>query len=388
MNYKSRIKHYALCIITGLALTSCSSDDDNNENGNGAEVDATVVDYNQSNAKQWGNYMVAVANRLQNDAATLYNDWAVSYNGGKSYAELFKAHDGSEGYSSAYHCVQTILEYCAVIANEVGTAKIGDPYTEYVSGNRTAALYMVESWYSWHSREDYSNNIISIQNAYYGSRDGKVNANSISAVLAAKNAELDSKVKAQIAKTYNAILDIPNPFRNNIDSKETVVAMQECAILCDLFDVEVKNYFEANINTDDVLNAVVNQYVDGVILPTYKELMERNTALNNAVKAFAASPSDNGFMTCATAWLSAREPWEESEAFLFGPVDTKQLDPNMDSWPLDQAAIYNILTSESWGNIDWSEGDSDDKIGEAQNVRGFHTLEFLIFKDGKARKIK
>ena len=59
----------------------------------------------------------------------------------------------------------------------------------------------------------------------------------------------------------------------------------------------------------------------------------------------------------------------------------------MDSWPLDQVAIYNILTSESWGNIDWSEGDSDDKIGEAQNVRGFHTLEFLIFKDGKARTI-
>lgn len=375
-------------LAMGMSLASCSSDDDEN-NDNGGEVNAALADYTATNAKQWGNYMVAVSTRLQNDATTLYNDWAENYNGGKSYAEIFKAHNGTEGYNSALQCVQTIIEFCGVIANEVGTAKIGDPYNEYVNGDKTAALYMVESWYSWHSREDYSNNIISIQNAYYGSRNGKVDANSISALLAQHNPELDAKVKEQIEKTYNAILDIPNPFRNNIASDETVNAMNECAALTELFDVNIKNYLESNSATftDVVLDPIVNQYVDGVILPTYKDLKDRNTALNNAVKTFAASPSDNGFKACATAWLSAREPWEESEAFLFGPVDTKQLDPNMDSWPLDQVAIYNILTSESWGNIDWSEGDSDDKIGEAQNVRGFHTLEFLIFKDGKARTI-
>ena len=38
-------------------------------------------------------------------------------------------------------------------------------------------------------------------------------------------------------------------------------------------------------------------------------------------------------------------PWEQSEAFLFGPVDILGLDPNMDSWPLDQVAIVNILNS-------------------------------------------
>ena len=35
------------------------------------------------------------------------------------------------------------------------------------------SLYAVESWYSWHSRDDYTNNIYSIRNAYYGSLDGK-----------------------------------------------------------------------------------------------------------------------------------------------------------------------------------------------------------------------
>ncbi|MBR2016825.1 MAG: peptidase M75, partial [Prevotella sp.] len=120
-------------LAMGMSLASCSSDDDEN-NDNGGEVNAALADYTATNAKQWGNYMLAVSTRLQNDATTLYNDWAESYNGGKSYAEIFKAHNGTEGYNSALQCVQTIIEFCGVIANEVGTAKIGDPYNEYVNG--------------------------------------------------------------------------------------------------------------------------------------------------------------------------------------------------------------------------------------------------------------
>ena len=41
------------------------------------------------------------------------------------------------------------------------------------------------------------------------------------------------------------------------------------------------------------------------------------------------------FKAAALLWITAREPWETSEAFLFGPVADKGLDPNMDSWPLD-----------------------------------------------------
>ena len=61
---------------------------------------------------------------------------------------------------------------------------------------------------------------------------------------------------------------------------------------------------------------------------------------------------------------------------------------NMDSWPLDQNAIVQILNSQKWGDLEWSEGDDDAKVESAQNVRGFHTLEFLLFKDGKPRTVK
>ena len=106
--------------------------------------------------------------------------------------------------------------------------------------------------------------------------------------------------------------------------------------------------------------------------------------------ALSNSPSNTAFETACDAWLQARQPWEVSEAFLFGPVASLGLDPNMDSWPLDQNAIVQLLNSGDWDQLNWS-GDYDEdneRIAAAQNVRGFHTLEFLLFKDGQARKVK
>ena len=48
-------------------------------------------------------------------------------------------------------------------------------------------------WYSWHSRDDYTNNIYSIRNAYYSSLDGNINANSLSTVIAGVNSSLDTR---------------------------------------------------------------------------------------------------------------------------------------------------------------------------------------------------
>ena len=376
---KNVMMFMAACTLT-FGMTACSSDknDDNN-----TEIDITDpnnLDYSASYAEQWANYMVTVSGLLADDADELYNAWK------NGYADIFKNHN-SEEYKSAIDCVEQILDGCIDIASEVGSAKIGDPYNLYMSGKTTEALYAVESWYSWHSRDDYRNNIYSIRNAYYGSRDGKVNANSLSALLAAKNAELDTKAKQKIQAAADAIYAIPQPFRNNINSKEASAAMSACAELEDFIENELKPYFTANINDDATLDPVIKQYVDQVVLPTYNQLAVLNDALDAAVKQFKQNPSNANFTACANAWLTAREPWEQSEAFLFGPVDELGLDPNMDSWPLDQAQIAQILKSQAFNNLNWKEGESDEKVEKAQSLRGFHTLEFLIFKDGKARTV-
>ncbi len=382
--FKYALLFVAACTIS-FSLVACG--DDKNDSNPTPTPDiptddtAADIDYNSAYAEQWANYMVTVSGLLKDDAQTLYDEW------NNGYAETFKNHNTTE-YGSAIDCVNQIFDGCIDIAGEVGDTKIGDPYQKYVAGNTTEALYAVESWYSWHSRDDYRNNIYSIRNAYYGSRDGSINANSLSALLAAKDADLDAQAKTLIKAAADAIYAIPQPFRNNINSKETVAAMDACADLGDFIEKELKPYFDENINDDATLNPVIKQYVDAVVLPTYKELAEKNAALDTAVRAFKSNPSNSAFTACANAWLSAREPWESSEAFLFGPVDELGLDPNMDSWPLDQAQIAEILKSQNFTNLNWNDGDADDKVEAAQNLRGFHTLEFLIFKDGKARTVK
>lgn len=69
-------------------------------------------------------------------------------------------------------------------------------------------------------------------------------------------------------------------FRNHIPSNETVAAMDACAELESILKNDLKSYIannSNNINTDAVLNPVVTQYVDAVVVPTYKSLKEKMT---------------------------------------------------------------------------------------------------------------
>lgn len=381
-----------LVLVLALVASSCSDDDSDPWN-----VDE--IDYNSSTADAWHNYMKNVAMLLNDDAESLYNAWAVTWKEtGKSYAELFKTHDANFTYTNAASCAQEIVEKCAEIANEVGSAKIGDPYNLYISGREKEALYAVESWYSWHSRDDYTNNIYSVRNAYYGSLDGTVAGNSFAKEI--EGTAMDIKVRAAIKAAADAIQAIPQPFRNHINSTQVQTAMEACSSLQRLLsEVEeegggtveaeatnLKDYVVNNISSER-LDAIVKNYVDVVVVPTYEKLKEKNKLLLDAVNSLVANPTNTRFEAACTAWLNAREPWELSEAFLFGPVDELGLDPNMDSWPLDQNAIVQIMKSADWSSLVWGDDDSDEAIEASQNVRGFHTLEFLLFKDGEARTV-
>lgn len=395
-----------LLIMGAFALTlsfttSCSKDDDKKDDNNNSVTteQAQALDYNSENSKAWSNYAVNVAKLIQQDSEKLYKEWS------NGFAEAFKSHSANSGYASANACVQQILEGCIDIANEVGTAKIGEPVDYWTAGKQNQALYAVESWYSWHSRDDYKNNILSIANSLIGQiitgspanfdyhtgiQNGSVTQNSI-IVACMKSNELRTKsieVWTNVCNAWNAIDAIPQPFRNNIGSKEASEAMDACATLVKSIE-ELNTLVSENLSEKECQD-IVNQFVDAVALPTYKELAEKNTALYNAVVALQQNPSNQSFEKACQAWLNARQPWETSEAFLFGPVSDLGLDPNMDSWPLDAVGIYNLLKSQNWAEMNWS-GEYDEEseaIESAQSVRGFHTLEFLLFKDGNPRTIK
>ena len=196
-----------------------------------ADGEAANAVYNEANATAWAQYMRNTAQLLVNDA----------WNNG--YATSFKNHNGGD-FTSGLSCIEQLIDGCIDIAGEVGDAKIGDPYSLYVSGKTNEALYAVESWYSWHSRDDYTNNILSIRNAYYGSRDGSINNHSLSKLVAKYNATLDAKVKDAINTAADAIQAIPQPFRNNINSSEARAAMEACADLGDILENELKPFLQ------------------------------------------------------------------------------------------------------------------------------------------------
>ena len=193
--------------------------------------------YNESNATAWAQYMRNTAQLLVDDVTLLCDAW------NNGYATTFKNHNGGD-FTSGLSCIEQLIDGCIDIAGEVGDAKIGDPYDLYVSGKTNEALYAVESWYSWHSRDDYTNNIYSIRNAYYGSLDGSINTNSLSKLVAKYNPTLDTDVKNAIDAAAKAIQAIPQPFRNNINSKEAATAMDACAELSDILENELKPFLQ------------------------------------------------------------------------------------------------------------------------------------------------
>ena len=124
---------------------------------------------------------------------------------------------------------------------------------------------------------------------------------------------------------------------------------------------------------------MLNDFANGIVLPTYTDLDNKAGELLAAVKALEADTSQANLENAQQAWVAARIPWEQSEAFLFGPVDTQGLDPALDSWPVDHVNLQSVLDSGDTLTVDFVGGLEDTQ-------KGFHTIEFLLFREGNQRQ--
>lgn len=115
-----------------------------------------------------------------------------------------------------------------------------------------------------------------------------------------------------------------------------------------------------------------------VIVGTYEDLAVKAVALSGAVAKFNSDPSSANLDLAKQAWKDARRPWEQSEGFLFGPVDTKGIDPSIDSWPVNKADLDAVLAGSATLNRDYV-----DKL--EGTLKGFHTIEYLLFGQGNKK---
>jgi uncharacterized iron-regulated protein len=115
-----------------------------------------------------------------------------------------------------------------------------------------------------------------------------------------------------------------------------------------------------------------------VILATYADLDAKALLLQAAVATLVTMPTEPNLAAARQAWRDARRPWEQSEAFLFGPVETQGIDPGIDSWPVNQIDLDNVLTGSE--QLDKSFIDAQEGT-----LKGFHTMEYLLFGVGGAQ---
>ena len=93
------------------------------------------------------------------------------------------------------------------ITNEVGTAKIGHPFTEGV-------ISYVESPYSYRSITDFQDNIRSVRNVWYGTTTGSADSkvNSFYNFFASLSASTNTAVVNGFNNAISAIGSMPSPF--------------------------------------------------------------------------------------------------------------------------------------------------------------------------------
>ena len=125
------------------------------------------------------------------------------------------------------------------------------------------------------------------------------------------------------------------------------------------------------------LREVLKNLVNNVIVPTYTKLADNTEALEKTLNGLTTSTITQAQIDEACKdFKAARMYWEQSEAFLGGAASDFDIDPTIDSWPLNRSLLLSYFNN----------GMNDEMLDDA-TILGFHALEFILFRDGQPRKV-
>ena len=125
------------------------------------------------------------------------------------------------------------------------------------------------------------------------------------------------------------------------------------------------------------LRQVFENLVSNVIVPTYTNLADETEALEKTLNGLTVSTITQAQINSACEdFKKARQYWEQSEAFLMGAASDFDVDPTIDSWPLNRSLLLSYFNN----------GMNEEMLEDA-TILGFHALEFILFRDGQPRKV-
>jgi len=152
---------------------------------------------------------------------------------------------------------------------------------------------------------------------------------------------------------------------------------------------------------------VLTTYAD-IAQAGYADSLSTAQTLHAAIESFLAAPSAEGLAAARAAWIAARVPYQQTEAYRFGNAIVDDWEGRVNAWPLDEGLIdyvergyvggdenplaqLNVIANPrftlSGDTIDAAVIDAtllQDVLQEAEAVEanvatGYHAVEFLLW---------
>lgn len=143
---------------------------------------------------------------------------------------------------------------------------------------------------------------------------------------------------------------------------------------------------------ETALQSAATAFVENTVVPTYTSLADASlelaelcaqietSALTNAstdIKASGTLSQDTKALVkqACDKWYEARKQWELSEAFLYGAAGDYNIDPHIDSWPLNATDLQALLDDP----VRMGMMNAEYAAGLGYGLLGFHAIEYMLF---------
>lgn len=272
---------YALAAVMGVAFASCSND--NPQDGFVFRDDHGSMSIAVTNPQKWAEAAQGVANELHADLLAKVSAWE------DGLAAEVKSRPSAEVCAGI---VTNCASEAKLIAGKISTPKSG-------------LITM--------TADDLVANLGSIRNSLFGSIDGQPSPASLIAVASVAAPQLQQAIVADMQAASAAIKAIPAPLLTNGDTPEAQAAQAACLKLNQSI-AQLAALVEAIPETQR--QAIVNQYVDGVVLPSVRQARAAASQLVASVDAMIKTPDQQTISAMIQAYVQTRGALDLCEAFI------------------------------------------------------------------------
>jgi len=129
---------------------------------------------------------------------------------------------------------------------------------------------------------------------------------------------------------------------------------------------------DTGLTNEQIQNNILNDFSYKVALASYQDMENKMNAFYTQCVALDATPNQSNLDNSRQAWKDVRGTWEKTEAFLFGPVATNNIDPSTDTWPVDYNALDSLLNTGNAFTQSYMNTLGDE-------LKGYHPSEYLLW---------